>query len=94
MSSKENSAEAELHSIIGTLTGTSHFGPVAGHGFETHDLNELRAERKKRVSERTGTVSGDIEALPADEKADSYVVLKKTEGREKEAGAGGKGEKK
>jgi hypothetical protein len=34
-------------------------------------------ERKKHQVERSGTVGGDIEALPASEKADTYVVLKK-----------------
>lgn len=31
--------------IIGSLAGTSYWGPVAGHGLLSHDLNLIRAER-------------------------------------------------
>jgi len=65
--------------IIGSLAGTSYFGPVAGHGIVTHDLDIIRMERKKHQVERTGKVGGDIEALPASEKAGNFVALKKKE---------------
>ncbi|KAL5529464.1 hypothetical protein ACEPAG_5449 [Sanghuangporus baumii] len=74
--------------IIGSLAGTSYFGPVAGHGFETHDLDDLRAQRKKQVVEGTGKVGGEIEALP-NSAANSYVTLKKRS-EEKEKGDDGK----
>jgi hypothetical protein len=32
--------------IIGSLAGTSYYGPVAGHGLLSHDLNMIRAERQ------------------------------------------------
>lgn len=31
--------------IIGSLAGISYYGPVAGHGLLSHDLNMIRAER-------------------------------------------------
>lgn len=43
----------------------------------THDLDLIRMERKKHDFERSGTVGGDVEALPASESSDTYVVLKK-----------------
>jgi len=63
--------------IIGTLAATSYWGPVGGHGLISHDLNMIRAERKQKQPEREGHVGGDIEALPAPESADSYVIIKK-----------------
>lgn len=74
-------------SIIGSLAGTSYYGPVAGHGVMTHDLDLIRMERKKHEVERTGTVGGDVEALPASESSDSYVVLKKRQ--DEKEGKGG-----
>ena len=32
--------------IIGSLAGTSYYGPVAGHGLLSHDLDIIRAERQ------------------------------------------------
>lgn len=66
-----------VNSIIGSLAGTSYYGPVAGHGIVAHDLDLIRMERKKHEVERSGKVGGDIEALPASESSDSYVVLRK-----------------
>ncbi|EPQ57896.1 hypothetical protein GLOTRDRAFT_109938 [Gloeophyllum trabeum ATCC 11539] len=63
--------------IIGTLAGTSYWGPVAGHGLLSHDLNMVRAERKRAQPERTGTVAGDVEAVAAPEDADVYVIVRK-----------------
>lgn len=74
-----------IYSIIGSLAGTSYFGPVAGHGIETHDLNLLRSQRKKHVVEGSGTVGGEIEAKP-NEAGDSYVALTKKEKPEEKEG--------
>ncbi|KAI8982903.1 hypothetical protein BD414DRAFT_537912 [Trametes punicea] len=63
--------------IIGSLAATSYWGPVGGHGLISHDLNMIRAERKQHQPEKEGTVSGDIEAVPAPEDADKYVLVKK-----------------
>jgi len=63
--------------IIGSLAGTSYYGPVAGHGLLSHDLNMIRAERKLTVPERSGYVNGDIEAVPGDEMSDTYVVIRR-----------------
>ena len=84
-----------LNSIIASLAGTSYYGPVAGHGIETHDLSVLREKRKRKTHEGVGETKGDIEALPADEageNADGYVVLKKhEEPEEKDEGKEGEG---
>ncbi|KZT02324.1 uncharacterized protein LAESUDRAFT_730310 [Laetiporus sulphureus 93-53] len=63
--------------IIGSLAATSYWGPVGGHGLVSHDLNMIRAEREQKQPEREGFVGGDVEALPAPENGDSYVVIKK-----------------
>lgn len=63
--------------IIGSLAATSYWGPVGGHGFVSRDLHEIRAERKQNHPDNRGVVGGDIEAVPAPEDADSYVVIKK-----------------
>jgi len=68
--------------IIGSLAGTSYYGPVAGHGFLSHDLEVIRMARKQYDVERSGTVGGEIEALAAPEDADSYVILKKKQHEE------------
>lgn len=62
-------------SIIGSLAGTSYYGPVAGHGFLSHDLDLLREQRKKMLPQRSGLIPGDIEAAPAGEKVDHYVRI-------------------
>ncbi|THH06270.1 hypothetical protein EW145_g4196 [Phellinidium pouzarii] len=74
--------------IIGSLAGTSYFGPVAGHGFETQSLKELRSERKKYSVENSGKVGGNMEAVETDSRGDTYVMLKK-----KPEGGEGKGER-
>ncbi|KAI0672692.1 hypothetical protein C8Q78DRAFT_970296 [Trametes maxima] len=63
--------------IIGSLAATSYWGPVGGHGTVSHDLNMIRAERKKQQPENEGKVPGDFEAVPAPEDADKYVIVKK-----------------
>ncbi|KAF9532886.1 hypothetical protein CPB83DRAFT_846547 [Crepidotus variabilis] len=65
--------------IIGSLAGTSYFGPVAGHGFITHDLDELREERRKHMPSRQGIIQGPIEAIPAGQAADNFVRVHKKE---------------
>ncbi|KAH7889510.1 hypothetical protein F5I97DRAFT_1800485 [Phlebopus sp. FC_14] len=62
--------------IIGSLAGTSYYGPVAGHGLLSHDLNLIRAERKRSKPERAGVIGGDIEAIEADESSDTYIVIR------------------
>ena len=37
----------------------------------------IRRERESRHPDREGTVSGDIEAVPAPATGDSYVIIKK-----------------
>ncbi|KAG6896818.1 hypothetical protein C0992_005859 [Termitomyces sp. T32_za158] len=61
--------------IIGSLAGTSYYGPVAGHGFLSHDLDLLREQRMKMLPQRSGLIPGDIEAAPAGENVDHYVRI-------------------
>ncbi|KAF7779000.1 hypothetical protein Agabi119p4_3345 [Agaricus bisporus var. burnettii] len=63
--------------IIGSLAGCSYWGPVAGHGLLTHDLDLLREERKKYLPEQQHAVTGNIEAVPASEDAERYTVIRK-----------------
>ncbi|KAJ3979961.1 hypothetical protein F5890DRAFT_1544125 [Lentinula detonsa] len=49
--------------IIGSLAGTSYYGPVAGHGFLSHDLELTRKMRKNLKDEREGTVSAVVQAF-------------------------------
>ncbi|KAJ4477098.1 hypothetical protein C8R41DRAFT_773146 [Lentinula lateritia] len=63
--------------IIGSLAGTSYYGPVAGHGFLSRDLQLTREMRREVKGEKEGTVSGVVEAVPADSKDGAYVVLRK-----------------
>jgi hypothetical protein len=57
----------------------------------SHDLNLIRAERKRVQSERMGVVGGDVEAVDAGEEGDNYVLIKKKEKKEEEGGAGEEG---
>jgi hypothetical protein len=75
--------------IIGSLAGTSYWGPVAGHGFLTHDLNMIRAERKQSRPERSGVIGGDIEAVNGGEASDAYVVIRNRKRNNGEEGASG-----
>ncbi|KAF9014166.1 hypothetical protein BDQ17DRAFT_1386679 [Cyathus striatus] len=61
--------------VIGTLAGTSYFGPVAGHGLLTSDLKYLREERKKYMPEKHGIIPGPIEATPAGPEAEKYTRI-------------------
>ncbi|KAL4069129.1 hypothetical protein J3A83DRAFT_4248814 [Scleroderma citrinum] len=62
--------------IIGSLAGTSYYGPVAGHGLISHELYLIRSERNQFAPEHSGTVKGDIEAVSAGEGGDSYVIVR------------------
>jgi hypothetical protein len=75
-------------SIIGSLAGTSYWGPVAGHGLISRNLNLVRAERRRSEAERTELVVGDIEAVPAGEYGDKYVKIVK---HHEEEGGGNEG---
>jgi len=75
--------------IIGSLAGTSYYGPVGGHGFLSHDLDMLREMRKEHMPERTGVIGGPIEAVSTGEKGDFYVAIKK---KSTESGDASKGE--
>ncbi|RDB22117.1 hypothetical protein Hypma_010607 [Hypsizygus marmoreus] len=61
--------------IIGSLAGTSYYGPVAGHGLVSHDLDLIREERLKLMPEVSGVIPGDLEAAPAEENVDHYVRI-------------------
>lgn len=52
----------------------------------THDLDIIRMERKKHQTDRSGTVGGDIQALPAGEAADGYVRIEKKKPKKEEGG--------
>lgn len=67
--------------IIGSLAGTSYWGPVAGHGLLSHDLALIREERKKHMYERSGLVSGDTEAVE-DDAGEHYVKIHRQEAKE------------
>ncbi|PCH36513.1 hypothetical protein WOLCODRAFT_140496 [Wolfiporia cocos MD-104 SS10] len=70
--------------IVGTLSATNYWGPVGGHGLISHDLNMIRAMRKQKVSEYTGLVGGDVEAVAAPPDAGSYVIVRKKRAPESE----------
>lgn len=59
------------------MAATSYWGPVGGHGLVSHDLHVIRAERKQNHPDNRGKVGGNIEAVPAPEDADQYVIVKK-----------------
>jgi hypothetical protein len=63
--------------IIGSLAGTSYWGPVAGHGLLSHDLEMTREARKRLQSSNQGKISGEVEAIAAPEDADHYVIIRK-----------------
>ncbi|KAG7448285.1 uncharacterized protein BT62DRAFT_1074774 [Guyanagaster necrorhizus] len=61
--------------IIGSLAGTSYYGPVAGHGFLSHDLELTRELRRELSPETKHKVPGVIEAAPAGQPG--FVTIKK-----------------
>lgn len=70
--------------IIGTLAGISYYGPVAGHGLLSHDLQMIQNERRRRRPEVSGTIRGDIEAVSTGEAGDTYVQVRKKHQPEEE----------
>lgn len=70
--------------MIGTLAGISYYGPVAGHGLLSHDLQMIKDERRRRRPEASGTVSGDIEAVSTGEEGETYVQVRKKQKPEEE----------
>jgi len=70
--------------IIGTLAGTSYFGPTPGHDATSHSLDIIRRHRRRTHGDLANEVSGDVEAVPAGESADAYVRIKKKELPEEE----------
>ncbi|KAI0306697.1 hypothetical protein B0F90DRAFT_1808334 [Multifurca ochricompacta] len=63
--------------IIGTLASTSYWGPVAGHGLLTHDLELIRSQRDRSHPEAEGTIPGNVEAISTGEGGDAYVMVRK-----------------
>ena len=70
--------------MIGTLAGISYYGPVAGHGLLSHDLQMIKDERRRLRPEVSGAISGDIEAVSTGETGDSYVQIRKKQKPEEE----------
>jgi hypothetical protein len=70
--------------IIGSLAGTSYWGPVAGHGLLSHDVENLRQLRKQHMSEHHGLIAGPVSAVSTGEEGDHYVAIKKTEPKHEE----------
>jgi len=70
--------------IIGTLAGISHYGPVAGHGLLSHDIQMIQNERRRQRTEVSGTIRGDIEAVSTGEAGDTYVQIRKKQKPEEE----------
>ncbi|KDR73676.1 hypothetical protein GALMADRAFT_71965 [Galerina marginata CBS 339.88] len=72
--------------IIGSLAGTSYWGPVAGHGLISHDMEELREERKRVMAPQHGIIPGPIEAVPAGLESDHFTRIHKRETKKEENG--------
>lgn len=68
--------------VVGSLAGVSYFGPVAGHGFISHDLEMVREERRKVMEATSGQESGPVVALPAGENSDHFVIIHKKDAQE------------
>lgn len=60
-----------------SLAGISYYGPVAGHGWLSHEMDELREERKKAIRPSHGMIEGPIEAVPAGEGSDHFTRIHK-----------------
>lgn len=63
--------------IITTLGSISYWGPVAGHGLLTHDLELIRSQRVHGKPGGEGVVPGEVEAVSTGEAGDSYVLIRK-----------------
>ncbi|THH16146.1 hypothetical protein EW146_g4433 [Bondarzewia mesenterica] len=68
--------------IITTLASISYWGPVAGHGLLTHDLELIRSQRAQVRPSDHGSVPGNVEAVNAGTNADTYVIIRKKHGEE------------
>ncbi|KZS89959.1 hypothetical protein SISNIDRAFT_458280 [Sistotremastrum niveocremeum HHB9708] len=67
--------------MIGTVAGASFLGPVGGHSPVHHNLEVIRAERRKLHAENQGETYGDVESVSTGEEGDAYVrVQKRKEG--------------
>ena len=62
----------------------SYWGPVAGHGLLSHDLEMIKAERKLMMPEKAGNIGGDVEAVSTGEIGDVYVQIRKRRKAEEE----------
>ena len=62
--------------IIGTLASISYWGPVAGHGLLSHDLELIRSMRKRTHPEAEGNVPGNVEAVSTGKAGDAYVMIR------------------
>ncbi|KAJ1308616.1 hypothetical protein OPQ81_004314 [Rhizoctonia solani] len=80
--------------IIGTLAGTNYFGPASSTRIDDNKLHRLTEASSKgslgglatKGGRKEGELAADktegIEALPAEEGSDAYVIIKKKEGAE------------
>ncbi|PVF95855.1 putative MNN4-regulates the mannosylphosphorylation [Serendipita vermifera] len=77
--------------IIGTLAGTSYFGPTQSHSATLRELHKLREEREKRTAAQRNTpvAPGEVGAIDGVEQgADVYVLIKHApEKKEKKDGS-------
>jgi len=75
-------------SIIGTLASISYWGPVAGHGLLSHDLELIRAQRDHTHPEAEGTVPGDVEAISTGKAGDAYIMIRRRQDKDENGGDG------
>ncbi|KAJ7583879.1 hypothetical protein C8J56DRAFT_893529 [Mycena floridula] len=75
--------------LLGLYLGVSYGGPVAGHGFVSHDLQEIKEERKNVTSQLEKTSKGSVETSQ-----DPQAGYRGRErGREESAGGGSREER-
>lgn len=70
--STRSATNASLASIIGSLAGTSYWGPAPGHGLLTAELTAIREERDKAHFENSGKVQF-IDPVCSDRPVNSYL---------------------
>ncbi|KIY70303.1 hypothetical protein CYLTODRAFT_451867 [Cylindrobasidium torrendii FP15055 ss-10] len=70
--------------ILGSLFGTSYYGPVAGHGFLTHELNEIRQERRDLIKEQELPANENVKAVRQKAGEPGFVVLSRKQTEEKQ----------
>ncbi|TFY74597.1 hypothetical protein EWM64_g9416 [Hericium alpestre] len=68
--------------IIATLGTVSYWGPVAGHGLLTHDLEMIRDQRKRGMPESEGKIPGDVEAVSTGPEGETYIMVRKKQHEE------------